>query len=131
MAFARKYTAADAEVSRRIASVADEIVAELGELDASQGTCWFDAIEREAVAIGDAVSRALMARRAAQREAEASEAICPDCGGAGRRQADRERELITRRGPATIREPQYFCPCCRKDFFPADPRAGRGAGMPV
>jgi hypothetical protein len=131
MAFTRKYTAADAEVSRRIASLADELVAELGELDASQGTCWFDAIEREAVAIGDAVSRALMARRAQERPADDREAICPECGRAGRSQGDRERELITRRGPTTIREPQYFCPCCRKDFFPADPRAGRGAGMPV
>jgi hypothetical protein len=120
MAFTRKYTAADAEVSRRIASVADEIVAELGELDASQGTCWFDAIEREATAIGDAVSRALMARRAAQREAEEREASCPTCGRAGRSQGDRARELITCRGPATIREPKYYCPCCRKDFFPAE-----------
>jgi hypothetical protein len=47
----------------------------VGRVGASQGTCWFDAIEREAVAIGDAVSRALMARRAAHREAISLEAI--------------------------------------------------------
>lgn len=120
MAFTRKYTALDAEVTRRIASMADEIVAELGELDASQGTCWFDAIEREATAIGDAVSRALMARRSRARPANASEAQCPECGHEGRCQGDRERELITCRGATTIREPKYFCPCCRKDFFPAE-----------
>ena len=89
MAFKRKCTTLDAAVSRRIAAMADEIAAELGAVDASQGTCWFDAIEREAVAIGDAVSRELMARRAVQPTAKEGEACCPQRGRAGRYQGDR------------------------------------------
>ena len=43
---------------------------------------------------------------------------CPKCGKLGRYQGLRERELIGRRGPVPISEPEYFCPCCRKAFFP-------------
>lgn len=120
MAFQRKQTAVDLVVRRRIEEFARELSAGLGELDESAGTCWFDAIERQATAIGDAVTVALAAQRSAGRPAIAHEAECPECGRAGRCQGDRERALITCRGATTIREPRYFCPCCRKDFFPAE-----------
>ena len=93
---------------------------ELGEVDESQGVCWLDAIENQAITIGDAVTTELVEKRSVNRLAE-DESICPKCGKQGRYRGNRPRKLITRRGPAMIAEPEYFCPCCRKAFFPDDP----------
>lgn len=108
------------ELQRRIEEMARQLSEEFGEVDASEGDCWLDAIENRAVAVGDAISAALIARQSAQRPVDADDSTCPQCGKSGRYRGDRQRELISRRGPVTIAEPKYFCPCCRKDFFPSD-----------
>jgi hypothetical protein len=92
----------------------------MGEVDDSNSLSWLDAIETQAVEIGDALSTELLKRKSVVREV-AEESTCPQCGKLGRYQGQRERELIGRRGAVTIREPEYFCPCCRKAFFPDDP----------
>jgi uncharacterized protein with PIN domain len=106
-------------MKQRIEAFALELREELGEVDDSDALSWLDAIETEAVEIGDAVHAALVKQRSADRSAE-DESICPECGQPGRYQGRRERELVGRRGPVTVAEPEYFCPCCRKAFFPAD-----------
>ena len=45
---------------------------------------------------------------------------CPTCGKPGQYKGQRERPLIGRRGPVAIAEPEYFCPACRRAFFPDD-----------
>lgn len=109
------------EMKERIAAFARELAEELGEADASDALSWLDAIERQAVEIGDAVSTELLERRGAQPPTSAEEATCPKCGRLGRYVDQRERELIGRRGSVTIGEPEYFCPACRRAFFPCDP----------
>jgi hypothetical protein len=104
----------------RIAEMVRQLGDELEEVDASVGDCWLDAVENRAAEIGDAISRALIAEQSRRRPATAAESNCPQCGKTGRYVGDRERELISRRGSTTIVEPKYFCPCCRKDFFPSD-----------
>jgi hypothetical protein len=99
------------EVKERIAAFARELAAELGEVDDREALSWLDAIESQAVEIGDAVSVELLRRRSRD---------CPACGKLGRYRGQRARELISRRGPVTIHEPEYFCPACRRAFFPAD-----------
>jgi hypothetical protein len=107
-------------IESRIEEFVRDLSEELGGIDESEGDCWFDAIENRAVAVGDAVSAAWIARQGAKHPSVAEESTCPECGQAGRYVGDRQRELITRRGPATIAEPRYYCPCCRKDFFPSN-----------
>ena len=107
------------EMKQRIAAFARELAAELGEVDDSNALSWLDAIETQAVEIGDAVHAELVEQTSATRPTEA-ESTCPGCGKLGRYQGKRNRELIGRRGPVTISEPEYFCPCCRKAFFPDD-----------
>ena len=113
------------EVQRRIEEFASRLSADLGEVDDREGDCWLDALENRAVAIGDAVSIALLAHPSAHCGPRGEEASCPQCGQQGRYRGDRQRELLSRRGPVTLTEPEYFCPCCRQAFFPADPRIGR------
>ena len=112
--------AASQEVKDRIAAFARELAEELGEVDDSDALSWLDAIERESVEIGDAISVALLELRAAELPSSDKESTCPKCGKLGRYQGQRQRELIGRRGPVTIAEAEYLCPSCRKAFFPSD-----------
>jgi hypothetical protein len=107
------------EMQERIASMARELAAEWGEVDESDALSWLDAVESRAVEIGDALQAELVKQKAV-RQASADESTCPQCGGQGRSQGQRERELIGRRGPVAIAEPEYFCPGCRQAFFPVD-----------
>lgn len=106
-------------IDERIAAFARELSEELGEVDETQGVCWLDALENQAVEIGDAVHAELVKQRSTGRPAE-DESVCPSCGRLGQYKGLRERELIGRRGPLTISEPEYYCRACRRAFFPAD-----------
>ena len=106
-------------IKERIAVFARELSEELGEVDESLGVCWLDAIENQAIEIEDALHAELVKQKSLHQPA-ADEAVCPECGKVGRYRGKREREFITRRGPATIAEPEYYCPACRRAFFPAD-----------
>jgi hypothetical protein len=109
------------QIQERIEAFARELCEELGEVDASQGVCWLDAIENQCVEIGNAISVALVKQQASAKCAVSDESLCPVCGKEGQYKGKRSRELLTRRGPVTLAEPEYFCPCCRKAFFPSDP----------
>ncbi len=112
------------QIRERIEAFARELSEELGEVDDSMGVCWLDAIENQAIEIGDAVTAQLVKNKSLARPAE-DESVCPQCGELGQYKGTRERELLTQRGPATIAEPEYYCPCCRKAFFPDDQADGR------
>ena len=109
------------QIQERVAVFVHELREELGEVDESQGVCWLDAIENQAVEIGNAVSVALVEQRAADRRPVQDEPVCPQCGKQAQYKRARQRELLMRRGPVTLAEPEYFCPFCRKAFFPSDP----------
>jgi hypothetical protein len=108
----------------RIAAFVRELAEEFDEIDDEQTEFgWLDAVETRAVEIGDAVTAELLKQTAAARVPE-EESVCPNCGKQGRYRGQRERELIGRRGPVLITEPEYYCPGCRKSFFPEDRSAG-------
>jgi hypothetical protein len=112
-------------IQARIEAFAKQLAEEFGEIDEENGLSWLDAIETRAVEIGDAVATELVRRKAADRAGEEGEAVCPQCRKLGRYRGQRQRELVGRRGPVVISEPEYYCTCCRKCFFPEDPIAGR------
>ena len=107
------------ELRERIKSIARQLAEELGDVDESTGVCWLDAVENRAVEIGDALTAELTRQSSTWRVAP-EQACCPTCEKPGRYKRSRQRELIGRRGPVTISEPEYYCPCCRKAFFPDD-----------
>jgi hypothetical protein len=108
------------EIRNRIEAFARELCEDLDGIDDSNALSWLDAIEDRAVQIGDAVTTAILEKNATDGLAPEDESICPQCDQPGRYQGMRQRELLARRGPATIAEPEYYCPCCRKAFFPGD-----------
>ena len=106
-------------IQGRIKTFASQLCEELGEVDDSSAVSWLDAVENRAIEIGDAVAAVLVEKNAPHGPVE-DESSCPQCGKQGCYKGTRQRKLITRRGPATIAEPEYFCPCCRQAFFPDD-----------
>lgn len=113
------------EIKERVAAFVRELAEELGEVDDRDALSWLDAIETQAVEIGDAVSIELLRQKAKDHAAADAPSTCPKCGKLGRYRGQRDRELISRRGPVTITEPEYFCPACRRAFFP-DGQSDRG-----
>lgn len=113
------------EIKERITAFARELAEEFGEVDDSNALSWLDAIESQAVEIGDAVSIELLKRRSQDLLAADEQGTCPQCGKLARYRGQRERELISRRGAVAITEPEYYCPACRRAFFPDD-RGDRG-----
>jgi hypothetical protein len=107
------------ELKRRIREMAEQLRSELGDFSVPEGECWLTVIEDMAAELGDTLATTLVEVQSARRP-DAAEACCPKCGGSGHYRGARERELITRRGPATISEPEYYCDGCRKSFFPDD-----------
>lgn len=108
------------EMKQRIAAIVRELSEEFGEVDGSGALSWVDAIETQAVEIGDLVTTELVKQMSADRPVDEDESTCPKCGHLGQYKGRRSRELIGRRGPTTIAEPEYFCPTCRRAFFPDD-----------
>lgn len=109
------------EMRQRIEAFARTLAEEFGEVDDSNALSWLDAIESRAVEISDAVATELVKQKVAERPVDPSESTCPKCDQPGEYRGQRDRPLVTRRGATTIAEPEYFCPCCRKAFFPDDP----------
>jgi hypothetical protein len=108
-------------IQERIAAYARQLAEEeFGEVDDSNALSWLDAVETRAVEIADAIAAELVRQKSRDRPIEENESTCPQCGQLGRYQGQQERPLLTRRGPTTVAEPEYYCPCCRKAFFPDD-----------
>jgi hypothetical protein len=71
--------------------------------------------------IGDLVTRELTQREVVRR-AEAvdlEQAECPDCGAVCHRGDPDPVVLDGLRGQLAYRQPQYYCPRCRRAFFPS------------
>ena len=55
-------------------------------------------------------------------EAEVEETyICPECGQKARYKGQKARHLATETGEVSLKRAYYYCPRCRKGFFPPGP----------
>jgi hypothetical protein len=109
-------------LQQRIQMLAAQLAEEFCDLDDENALSLLDAIEERAVGIGDALSRELTRQQFGEKAPTDVPAVCPACEKPGRPKDPRERELLGRRGPVTLSEPEYYCTCCRKSFFPSDLR---------
>lgn len=112
-------------LEERIKETVAAVLAAEAEAD---GDAWehetIDDIEDAMVRIGDLVAREVGVQKFARHTEQVKDDRCPRCGRAGDRVADRDREIITRRGTVAVAEAKYHCRKCRRDFFPSDGAVG-------
>lgn len=109
--------------------VAEEFEEEFGPGAEGPNGCLLESVEDWAVLIGDELSRQMMARQVStvvESPATQEEGLCPKCHQLGRSKGHRKRRIETRRGAIHVKEPEYYCPRCRRSFFPDDTRVGHG-----
>jgi hypothetical protein len=110
-----------------------EILAELERFvawDETKPICTFGEIEEQALAIGRAMSRAMMKwavveeEAKAQREPATPEPACQVCKERMRDGGRKKREIKSKVGRLEIERGYYHCRTCGAGFFPLDGRLG-------
>jgi hypothetical protein len=84
-------------------------------------------LEELACEIGDEFARQLMSLEMADRSNQAAEATtceCPDCGNCCGQEDPKSRRLTGLRGEVYYHEPTFYCPVCRRSFFPGGGQRG-------
>ena len=114
------------EVRRRIEEFTEQLREEFGDVPVGEHGCLMEAVEDWAVEVGDHVARKVMEKQITPEGPATDESHCPQCQQLARWQGQRKRRVETRRGPIHVSEPEYYCPRCRRSFFPADPSVGDG-----
>lgn len=114
----------------RIKEFAALLREEFGPLAVGQHGCVLESAEEWGLQVGDELARAAMEQElpsGSEDSPESEEAECPRCHQMGRWKGPRKRRIETRRGPIHVSEPEYFCPRCRRSFFPSDTSIGHDA----
>ena len=84
-------------------------------------------LEELACEIGDEFTSQLMSLEMADRSNQAAEAAsceCPDCGNCCGQGDSKSRQLTGLRGEIHYHEPAFYCPACRRSFFPGIRKRG-------
>jgi len=101
-----------------------------GELDRQPNRGLFDRIEQASVAAGMTYARLRAEAEVGKLcdEEKPGPSACPHCERLceARAQEPQERKIRTRAGPVGFRRWRFYCPSCRKVFFPSGPSAGPG-----
>ena len=111
---------------QRIREFSRQLQEEFGPLTTGDQGCLLEAAEEWGVQIGDELARAVTEQELPAATEPAEEATCPQCQQLARWKGQRKRRIETRRGVIHVSEPEYFCPRCRRSFFPSDARVGNG-----
>ena len=117
----------NARLRSLIQMFAQQLREEFGPQVVGNHSCLLEAAEEWGVQVGDELARAATQQEVAEVTEKIDEACCPQCGQLARWKGHRKRRIETRRGAIHVPEPEYYCPRCRRAFFPGDPSFGDGA----
>jgi len=98
----------------------NQLLAEMGEKEDLK----LSDIERLVRVAGEQVMERFTAQLVEAGAQEAEGCICPVCGGEARYKGQKVRDLITETGEVRLERAYYYCPHCRKGFFPPGPTVG-------
>ena len=112
---------------QRIQEFARQLQEEFGSPDVGQHGCLLEAAEEWGIQLGDELARTVTQQELPVATDRGEEATCPQCRELARWKGQRKRRIETRRGAIHVSEPEYYCPRCRRSFFPSDACAGDDA----
>jgi uncharacterized protein with PIN domain len=75
-------------------------------------------IERLVRGAGQAVMERFTCDLAEEAAKAEGDKACPACGGKVQYKGQKERPLVTETGEVRVKRAYYYCPSCRKGFFP-------------
>ena len=78
-------------------------------------------IERLVRAAGEAVMERFTEDLVAEEAQKPQSWVCPECAKKMRYKGRKERDLVTETGEVRLERAYYYCPTCRKGFFPPRP----------
>jgi hypothetical protein len=112
---------------QRIREFSRQLQEEFGPLAVGEHACLLEAAEEWGVQLGNELTRAVTEQELPAPAESPQEAACPQCQRLARWKGLRKRRIETRRGAIHVCEPEYYCPRCRRSFFPSDAIVGDGA----
>ena len=118
----------DYRLNARIKRMVEELVREHQQELAAAGT--LVDLEELTCQIGDEVARQLCQREIVGRAEQAAglrEVDCPECGEVCPAEEPEPALLQGLRGELAYNQPRYYCPRCRRSFFPDGGFAGAAA----
>lgn len=78
-------------------------------------------IERLVREAGQSVMEGFTAELVKGEEQAEEEGVCPECGGKARYKGRKVRDVVMETGEIRLERAYYYCPTCRKGFFPPRP----------
>jgi hypothetical protein len=109
---ARLMTEAEATIDKLLAGASETEELQLSDIERLARSAGQRMMERFTVGLVEA-------------EAEAEESDeCPQCKGRMRYKGRRGRNLVAETGEVRLEREYYYCPTCRKGFFPPRPKMG-------
>lgn len=109
---ARLMTEAEAAIDNLLAGASEKEELQLSDIERLARTAGQRMMERFTMSLVEGEARGEVS------------STCPECGQKMRYKGCKERTLVTETGEVRIERAYYYCPSCRKGFFPPRPTMG-------
>lgn len=114
-------TGDDQALKARLMAEAEEAIDRLLAGRSEKGELQLEDIERLVRAAGQSVMEQFTQELAGQEGQRNGDRSCPECGRKMRAKGRKARQLVTETGEVRLERIYYYCPSCRKGFFPPRP----------
>jgi len=111
----------DDELKAHMMAAAQMAIEKLLAERAKKGEVGLSDIEHLVRHAGERIMASMTTDLVGAEAAQEEEAVCPECGGEMRYKGKKGRNLVTDTGEVRVERSHYYCPTCRKGFFPPRP----------
>jgi uncharacterized protein with PIN domain len=119
-------TADDKALKARLMIEAEEAIDKLLASRSEKEELQLEDIERLVRAAGQTVMEQFTQEFVGQEGQRKDNRSCPECGRRMRAKGRKKRHLVTETGEVRLDRVYYYCPSCRKGFFPPRPTLESG-----
>jgi uncharacterized protein with PIN domain len=114
----------DKDLKARMMAEAEKAIEKLLADRSEKAEITLSDIERLVRAAGQGVMERFTEELVEEEAQKPQSSTCPECGKKMRYKGKKERDLVTESGEVRLERGYYYCPSCRKGFFPPGPPVG-------
>jgi uncharacterized protein YbbK (DUF523 family) len=111
----------DDELKAHMMAAAQTAIERLLAERAKKGEVDLSDIEHLVRQVGEQIMESMTTDLVNAEAAQEEQTVCPECGGEMRYKGKKGRNLVTDTGEVRVARGHYYCPTCRKGFFPPRP----------